>query len=153
MPSHYDGEGQYVIQFKKPGKANKAAFEHINKFPQIVMGNKDVKKVNDYLFASINGYDLRGFNIYRYGAKVGEFKKDIFKYDLHYARTLSKDDFDYIELSLDELKRYFYGEQLTKDNNFKGYVLLTYKNTAVDIAKTDGKVIKNYYPKGLRKKF
>ena len=153
MPSHFDGEGQYIVQFKKPGESKKTSFVHLNKFPQLVAGNKDVKKVNDYLFAVNNGLDLKGFNIYRYGVKVGEFKKDLFKYDLHYARSYAKDSFNIVELTLDELKKYLYGEQLTKPNEFKGYVLLTYKNTAVDIAKTDGQVIKNYYPKGLRKKF
>ena len=153
MPSHFSGEGQYIVQFKKPGSSKANEFNHINKFPQLVKGDKDVKKVNDYLFAVNNGLDLKGFNIYRYGVKVGEFKKEIFKYDLHYARSYAKDSFDKVELTLDELKKYLYGEQLNKENSFKGLVLLTYKKTAVDIAKTDGKVIKNYYPKGLRKKF
>ena len=153
MPSHFSGEGQYIVQFKKPGSSKTNEFNHINKFLQYVKGDKDVKKVNDYLFAVNNGLDLKGFNIYRYGVKVGEFKKDIFKYDLHYARSYAKDSFDKIELTLEELKKYLYGEQLNKINPYKGYVLLTYKKTAVDIAKTDGQVIKNYYPKGLRKKF
>ena len=153
MPSHFSGEGQYIVQFKKPGSSKTNEFNHINKFLQYVKGDKDVKKVNDYLFAVNNGLDLKGLNIYRYGVKVGEFKKDIFKYDLHYARSYAKDSFDKIELTLEELKKYLYGEQLNKINPYKGYVLLTYKKTAVDIAKTDGQVIKNYYPKGLRKKF
>jgi len=153
MPSHFNGEGQYIVQFKKPGSSKTNEFNHINKFPQYVKGDKDVKRVNDYLFAVNNGLDLKGLNIYRYGVKVGEFKKDLFKYDLHYARSYAKDSFDIIELTLEELKKYLYGEQLNKINPYKGYVLLTYKKTAVDIAKTDGQVIKNYYPKGLRKKF
>ena len=153
MPSHYNGEGHYIVQFKKPGSDNKIDYQHINIFPQIVFGDKDVKKVNDYLFAVNNGLDLKGFNIYRYGVKVGEFKKDVFKYDLHYARSFAIDSFNKVELNIDELKKYLYGEQLSKTNDNKGYILLTYKNTAVDIAKTDGQVIKNYYPKGLRKKF
>lgn len=153
MPSHFDGEGQYIVQFKKPGQLIKTNFVHLNKFTQLVNINKDVKKVNDYLFAVNNGLELKGFNIYRYGVKVGEFKKDLFKYDLHYARSYAKENFNRVELTLDELKKYLYGEQLNKPNKFKGYILLTYKNTAVDIAKTDGQVIKNYYPKGLRKKF
>lgn len=153
MSSHFNGEGQYIVQFKKPGESIKTSFVHMNKFPQLVSGNKDVKKVNDYLFAVNNGLELKGFNIFRYGVKVGEFKKDLFKYDLHYARSYAKENFDNVELTLDELKKYLYGEQLFKPNGYKGYVLLTYKNTAVDIAKTDGQIIKNYYPKGLRKKF
>lgn len=153
MPSHFSGEGQYIVQFKKPGSSKTNEFNHINKFPQYIKGDKDVKRVNNYLFAVNNGLNLKGFNIYRYGVKVGEFKKDIFKYDLHYARSYAKDSFDKIELTLEELKKYLYGEQLNKINPYKGYVLLTYKKTAVDIAKTDDQVIKNYYPKGLRKKF
>lgn len=153
MPSHFVGEGQYIVQFTKPGSKNKTEFKHENKFSEIINGNYDVKKVNEFLFAVKNGIDLKGFNIYRYGLKIGEFKKDLFKYDLHYARSNPKDSFNIVELTLDELKKYLYGEQLNKTNPYKGYVLLTYKNTAVDIAKTDGNVIKNYYPKGLRKKF
>ena len=153
MSSHFNGEGQYIVQFTKPGESFKSDYAHQNKFTKIADGNFDVKKVNEYLFAVKNGYDLKGFNIYRYGVKVGEFKKDLFKYDLHYARSYAKERFNKIELSLDELKRYLYGEQLSKPNNYKGLVLLTYKKAAVDIAKTDGVIIKNYYPKGLRKKF
>lgn len=153
MPSHFVGEGQYIVQFTKPGSKNKTEFKHENKFSEIIKGSYDVKKVNEFLFAVKNGIDLKGFNIYRYGLKIGEFKKDLFKYDLHYARSNPKDSFNIVELTLDELKKYLYGEQLNKTNPYKGYVLLTYKNTAVDIAKTDGNVIKNYYPKGLRKKF
>lgn len=153
MPSHFVGEGQYIVQFTKPGSKNKTEFKHENKFSEIIKGSYDVKKVNEFLFAVKNGIDLKGFNIYRYGLKIGEFKKDLFKYDLHYARSNPKDSFNVVELTLDELMKYLYGEQLNKTNPYKGYVLLTYKNTAVDIAKTDGNVIKNYYPKGLRKKF
>lgn len=153
MSSHFNGEGQYIVQFTKPGNKNKTEFKHENKFSEIIKGNYDVKKVNEFLFAVKNGIDLKGFNIYRYGLKIGEFKKDLFKYDIHYARSNPKDSFKIVELALDELKKYLYGEQLSKTNPYKGYVLLTYKNTAVDIAKTDGNVIKNYYPKGLRKKF
>ena len=85
--------------------------------------------------------------------KNGEERKGIFKYDLHYARTLSKNEFPSIELSLEELKLYLEGNQLNKVNENKGYVLLTYHDNPIDIAKTDGTVIKNYYPKGLRRKY
>ena len=62
-----------------------------------------------------------------------------------YSLPLFKDE--------NELKEYLYGNVLYKENPFKGYVLLVYKNKTVDIAKTDGHQIKNYYPKGLRKKY
>ena len=141
MPSHFIGEGQYICQIKKPGSSNRTNFK------------KSVKRVNDYEFVVENSIDLPLANIYRYGVKAKEYRKDNFRYDLHYARTLKPQDMNSIELSLDELKKYLSGEQLYKENQYKGYVLLTYKNNAVDIAKSDTRVIKNYYPKGLRKKF
>ena len=153
MPSNFIGEGQYICQIRKPGEAKPTSFIHQNKFTNIIKGEFDVKKVNDYLFAVKNGLDLSGLNIYRYGVKVGEFKKDYFRYDLHYARSFAESYFAKVELSLEETKSYLFGNQLSKATNKHGYVLLTYKNSAIDIAKSDTKVIKNYYPKGLRKKF
>ena len=156
MPSHFQGEGQYICQIRKPGNSSPTVFEQDNKFKALLASsyqNSDVEKVNDFLFASTSSIKLPLMNIYRYGVKVGEFKKDIFKYDIHYARTLKAGEMQSVELSEDELKKYLVGEQLNKATNFKGQVLLTYKNNAVDIAKSDTRVIKNNYPKGLRKKF
>ena len=141
MPSHFKGEGQYICHILKPGSSNKANFK------------KETKTINNFEFRVDNAVDLPLANIYRYGVKVGEKRKDVFRYDLHYARTLKTDEMNSIELNLEELKKYLSGEQLIKENPYKGYVLLTYKNNAVDIAKSDTRVIKNYYPKGLRKKF
>ena len=153
MPSHFSGEGQYICHIRKPGESKPNEFVHQNKFKDIVLFDFDVKKVNDYLFAIANGKEIKGFNIYRYGVKVGEFKKDRFTYDIHFARSLKADQFPSVELTLEETKDYLFGNQLNKISDKKGFILLTYKNIAIDIAKTDGKIIKNYYPKGLRKKF
>ena len=141
MPSHFTGEGQYICQIRKPGKSNKTIFK------------SETKSINSFEFKVDYYINLPMVNIYRLGVKVGEKRKNVFRYDLHYARSLKSGDMNSIELSLDELKKYLAGEQLNKENPFKGYVLLTYKNNAVDIAKSDTRVIKNYYPKGLRKKF
>ena len=152
-PINFIGEGQYICQIRKPGQSGKTVFNKQNKFKEYVKEDVDVIKYQSYLFAVRNSVDLKGLNIYRYGVKVGEFKKDYFKYDLHYARSLAKSSFSKIELNLEEVKSYLYGNQLNKENDIHGYALLTYKNNAIDIAKSDTKVIKNYYPKGLRKKF
>ena len=156
MPSHFEGEGQYICQIRKPGQSSLTVFNNENKFKSLLAESYtdyDAKKVNDFLFAVTNSINLPQLNIYRYGVKVGEFKKDIFKYDLHYARSLKSGEMPTVELSLDELKKYLSGEQLNKATSEKGYILLTYKNNAVDIAKSDTRVIKYNYPKGLRKKF
>ncbi len=156
LPSMFNGEGQYICHIRKPGTSNVSKFKNDNKVKfEFVDSYKgyDIKKYGDTLFAISSMIDTKGLRVVRYGVKVGEEREGIFKYDLHYARTLSKNEFPSIELSLEELKLYLEGNQLNKVNKNKGYVLLTYHDNPIDIAKTDGTVIKNYYPKGLRRKY
>lgn len=157
MPSHFCGEGQYVCHIRKPGKIEPTKFKNNSKFCSKLSStykDYDTQRFGDTLFAVSNMIDTKGLRIIRHGVKVGEEQKGIFKYDIHYARTLSKnDDFPSIELTIDEVKQYLEGNQLNKENKNKGYVLLTYHSNSIDIAKTDGRVIKNHYPKGLRRKY
>lgn len=157
MPSHFFGEGQYICHINKPGDSKITTFINENKYSKYVVNSFahfDVRKYGDYLFATTNGFEVKNLHVIRYGVKVGEMNKDYFKYDLHYARSLTiKDELPYVELSEDEVKKYLEGNQLNKVNKNKGYVLVCYQNNIVDITKTDGNVVKNHYPKGLRKKF
>ena len=157
MPSHFSGEGQYICHIRKPGSIKETTFKDNNKSKIELVNsyqNCDLEKYGDSLFALTHHIEAKKLWVIRYGVKIGEEKKGIFKYDLHYARTLNKeDDFPRVELTLEELILYLEGNQINKENNKKGYVLLSYQDNPVDIAKTDGRVIKNYYPKGLRKKF
>lgn len=157
MPSHFDGEGQYICQIKKAGQSKPTTYKNENKDQKILTDSfkeGDSKRFGSSLFVLSNSFNYKPLKIIRYGVKVGEENKGIFKYDLHYARAINKtDEFHRIELSLDEVKRYLEGNTLNKSSNYKGYVLLTYKNNSIDIAKTDGNIIKNYYPKGLRRKY
>ena len=56
------------------------------------------------------------------------------------------------EITFDELLKYYQGETLNSDVP-KGEVLLKYQGINVDIAKSDGRIIKNHLPKGLRRKY
>ena len=157
MPSHFNGEGQYICHIRKPGISQNTRFKNNNKHSKDLVNSYqefDSKKFGESLFAISNIIDIQKLKIIRYGVKVGEEHKGVFKYDLHYARSLNKnDDFPSIELNDNEVKQYLEGNQLNIPNKNKGYVLLTYQNNSIDIAKTDGNVIKNHYPKGLRRKF
>ena len=156
MPSHFFGEGQYICHISKPGNSEETKFKNSNRSEKLVSSyaTYDVKKFGESLFAISNIVDIKKLNVIRYGVKIGEEHKGIFKYDLHYARSLTiKDEFPRVELNEEELRLYLEGNQLTIESKNKGYVLLTYHNNSIDIAKTDGRVIKNYYPKGLRRKF
>ena len=157
MPSHFNGEGQYICHIRKPGISQNTKFKNNSKYSKNLVNSYqefDSQKFGDSLFAISNIIDVQKLKIIRYGVKVGEEHKGVFKYDLHYARSLNKnDDFPSIELNDNEVKQYLEGNQLHLPNKNKGYVLLTCQNNSIDIAKTDGNVIKNHYPKGLRRKF
>ena len=155
LPSLFKGEGQYICQIRKPGIKKETTFDNLinsNFSLPLVCKNKSIVKYGQTYFCLSNITKLYDLNIVRYGIKIGEESKGIFRYDLHFARSLRKDDFDSVELSEKEIKDYLEGNVIYKENPFKGYVLLTYLSIPIDIAKSDTHQIKNYYPKGLRKK-
>ena len=156
MPSHFNGEGQYICHIRKPGVSNKTNYKNNNKC-RIPLADSykeyDIKTFGDTSFALPCSIETKWLKVIRYGVKIGSETKGIFKYDLHYARTLSKNEMPSVELNNEQLKEYLVGSQLNLPNKNKGYVLLTYHSNPVDIAKTNGEVIKNYYPKGLRRKY
>lgn len=156
MPSNFKGEGQYICQIKKPGEKRIHKIEHENKYQKLlpeVLKDSDVRKFGDTYFALPYRFKDNDLNVIRYGTKIASESKGILRYDLHFARTLNCNDFASVELNDKEVNDYLFGNVIRKNTNIKGYVLLTYKNKTVDIAKSDGQQIKNYYPKGLRKKF
>ena len=154
MPYLFEGEGQYICQIRKPGNKKSHSFDNKNRFKKVlpaVLYDADIQKYGDTYFALTNHFENKYLNVVRYGVKVANESKGIIRYDLHFARSLKSEDMVTIELDDKEVRTYLTGNIINKKNNYKGYVLLTYKNKTIDIAKTDGQVIKNYYPKGLRK--
>ena len=83
--------------------------------------------------------------------KIGQVDKNDIRYDYHYARFV-KDFEPTLEINLETLEKYYRGETINEPFN-KGYVLVKYQGINVDIAKSDGRIIKNRLPKGLRKRF
>lgn len=155
LPHLFSGEGQYVCQIQKPGAINKTHFPIKSNFyvrllpPPYISWS--IEKYGDYLFGLPHGIDLKDFNIVRKGVKIGELiNPTLIRYDYHFAHHI-KSGLPVIDLTLDELKIYLSGNQLTHPNINKGDVLLKFRGVNVDIGKTDGQVIKNHYPKGLRK--
>ena len=142
FPYLFPGEGHYIALIKKPGLLNKKAKSSYY---------QKQEKFGDYLFTISEPFNTKYLNVIRYGVKVGQVDKNDIRYDYHYARFV-KDFEPSLEIDLKALIKYYQGE--TIDLAYpKGYVLLKYQGTNVDIAKSDGRIIKNRLPKGLRKKF
>jgi NOL1/NOP2/sun family putative RNA methylase len=141
LPSLFLGEGHYIALIKKPGTLVRKEKDHYYQ--------KD-EKFGDYLFSISEPFNTKYLNVIRYGIKKGEVDKNGLRYDYHYARFI-KDFPAVFDISFEQLQKYYLGETINVAFP-KGYVLLKYQNINVDIAKSDGRIIKNRLPKGLRKK-
>ena len=120
-----------------------------NKKKAILFEGKIIHKYGDISYLSNVDCKIDDFNVVRYGVKLGEVLKDDIKYDIHYARSIKSFPQE-LELSLEDTIKYIKGESLDIPYA-KGYVLLKYLGVPIDIAKSDMRIIKNRYPKYLRK--
>ena len=141
FPYLFPGEGHYIALIKKPG---------IYYPPHNLEPYRKQVKFGDYLFLLSERFNYQNFNVIRYGVKVGELSKDGLRYNYHYAR-FTKEFTQCLEISKETLLKYYQGETINVPFP-KGYVLIKYEGINVDIAKSDGRIIKNRLPKGLRKK-
>lgn len=142
FPYLFPGEGHYICLIKKPGilKQKKKPVDYIT-----------MENFGDYRFLISQPFNYKYFNVIRYGVKMGQIDKNEIRYDYHYSRYI--DSFaNTLEIDLQTLINYYQGESINKPIQ-KGYVLLKYQGINVDIAKSDGRIVKNRLPKGLRKKF
>ena len=138
LPSIFPGEGHYIALIKKPGELVK---KQDKKYYQ------KQEKFGEYLFTLSESFSIKYLNVIRYGVKVGQVDKKDIRYDYHYARFIKSFDNE-LEIDLEALLKYYQGEAINKTVS-KGYILLKYQGTNVDIAKSDGRIIKNRLPKGL----
>ena len=151
LPSLFPGEGHYIALIKKPGLSSNSHFEEHKNTYKLVSPYQNNEKYGDYLYTMSERINLKNFNVIRYGVKVGEIIKDEIKFDHHYAHFVpgfvnEKD------ITFNDLIKYYQGESLNYQIA-KGYILLKYNGINVDIAKSDGRIIKNRLPKGLRRKY
>ena len=154
FPYLFNGEGHYICKIHKPGNIKKTSYHTKQVLKNLLpdeIQNFSSYKFGDYLHALPYDISYKGINIINYGIKVGEIIRNecLYSYQLSHALTNYK---QIIELNFDEVYKYILGEQLNKNNTYKGQVLLTYQGIPVDFSKTDGRVLKNHYPKYLRKK-
>ena len=153
LPSLFPGEGHYICLIKKPGVLKPSVTkDNKNKMPYDIPTNgySHYQKYGDYLYLMGKEFNVKYLNIIRYGVKVGQIDKGDIRFDYHYSHFINEFDNVY-EMDEIETAKYFLGEGVNKNTN-KGYCLLKYQGINVDIAKSDGRIIKNRLPKGLRKK-
>lgn len=94
--------------------------------------------------------DLKGLRVIRPGLELGELKKDRFE-PAHALALWLKDAKNTLSLPWDskEIAAYMNGQTLPC--NKKGWTLVQVDGYAIGWGKGDGSVLKNHYPKGLRR--
>lgn len=151
LPSLFPGEGHYIALIKKPGELKPHQSEM--KESQYLTAKSPYpyfKKYGDFLYTMSEEENVKFLNVIRYGVKVGEVDKQGIRFDYHYAHFIREFD-NVVILNDEEIKKYYLGESINRVTQ-KGYVLIKYQGINVDMAKSDGRIIKNRLPKGLRKK-
>lgn len=148
FPSKFPGEGHFVALIQKPG--------------ELLMGDKceqefhmQQKQASKGSSIIINNYTLPQKPIdilVKYAIRPGLFvnsvigNKEIISH--HYSHFVSaKESYS---LNEDELKRYIHGETLVSNDN-KNYTTVSYLGNNVGAVNKVNNVLKNLYPKGLRR--
>ena len=147
FPHLFPGEGHYICVIKKPGNSSFKAVKEVNENNKFGIKMNKIYQFGDYLFGLNYPYNFKCFNVVRLGVKIGEVIKNEIRYDYHYSHYV--EEFPQIAINADELELYLKGNTINSSVN-KGYYLLTYNGINVDIAKADGRIIKNHFPKVYR---
>lgn len=150
FPHIFPGEGHYICHIKKPYRPFTMNREtNFRTYSKSIPGCPNVICFGTTLFGIPKFFPIKGLSIIRYGVKIGEISGNVIKYDIHYARYI--DTFiQATSLDRHQSLEYLKGNYISL-NNPHGFVLMKYNSLNIDIAKSDGKIIKNRYPKYLRK--
>ena len=94
--------------------------------------------------------DIRGIRVLRPGLELGEVKKDRFEPGHGLALWLKNAASEQqLEADSPELVRYLHGETVASSQ--RGWCLVKAGEFSIGWGKGDGKILKNHYPKGLRR--
>lgn len=161
-PHHVLGEGHFVAVLKKEGNSSPA--ESIKKTEQLPKELQNfIKELNIALpvgkllqfgqtiyLLPHEMQDINGIKVVRPGLELGEMKKGRFEPAHALAIWLSTaEKIQNFSAESQEIKDYLHGDVVP--SSVKGWCLVTVDNCTLGWGKGDGKVLKNHYPKGLRR--
>jgi len=155
-------EGQFICLMKKKGTKVNNSYKYLKTVKEklvddfisdnLMLEDYYLYKINDKYFLSLRPLIDMKYNTLKYGIFIGEIKNKRFEpnHNLYRANSL-KGKYKYVyDLNDEEYDIYISGNEL-KANIDSHYYLLTYKNVSLGFGKASNGVIKNKYPKGLRR--
>ncbi|MHA5094857.1 RsmF rRNA methyltransferase first C-terminal domain-containing protein [Oenococcus oeni] len=170
-PNKIKGEGHFVARLiKSKGKNQKNKVNQLRsnlsrndsqnlqntfKENQFDFPIKQIYRFGDYLYLfPENCPEISGLKVLRLGLQIGRLKNKRFlpTHSLALSSLGNKISQTY-DLSDYEFRQFIHGDIITnlKGNFVKGWVLMTKQSNGIGIGRYSDKVIKNFYPKGLRK--
>lgn len=163
-PNHYDGEGHFIAIIKKDSstpcikpmlrKKEKMIHPSVCDFLdsiQFEYHKKNIINLNEhYYYADFDHFALDHVKFLRYGLCLGEVSNNRF-IPSHSLAMYPFNNKHYIELNLKEAIQFLEGNCISKEGNEK-FKIVTYYGLPLGWSKQVNNILKNHYPKGLRKK-
>ena len=157
------GEGHFMAKMIKHGESKQARVNELSTMKTDSCVQKFMKEQlseipsyfyvqNDKVYAKNTPFiKLKKTKVLRQGVLCGEIIKGRFEPHHHFYMSAANAPFfkNTCELNEEEVAIYLSGNVVNHVCD-KGYVALTYKGHVLGFGKSDGNVIKNKYPKGLR---
>ena len=166
-PFKFEGEGHFICLIKcndkhesyvKKGNiyASRKDMELYREFEKnnlnINLEGHFIKMGDDLHYLKEDNFSLNKLKVLRNGLHLGTIKKDRFEPNHAFAMYLNKNQVKrYMSYDHEsrEMNDYLKGMTLPY-NNERGYVLICVNNISIGWGKSDGRIMKNLYPKGLR---
>ena len=161
-PHHQIGEGHYAAVLRKAGEGESSLIpSKTEKLPKqwldfakelgiTLPPGKPVSFGRALFWAPEALPELKGLKVLRPGLELGEVKKDRFEpahaLALWLAECKSVQDYP---ADSEEIREYLHGNVIPSEK--KGWTLVTAGGLSIGWGKGDGRVLKNHYPKGLRR--
>lgn len=155
-----EGEGHFIAKMVKDGNetVSHSFYENAKLPKEVKIVLEDLlEKSYPYYYIYQNKvyggthpfYDTHSLHILRNQVYLGEMKNGRFEPSHHLFLSAYTPLKRRIELTEEEMKRYYHGEEIPHSCD-KGFTSVTYHDHVLGGAKSDGKHLKNRYPKGLR---
>lgn len=165
FPFKYKGEGQFIAKIKKVDKNNELIIKNIKekrneKLDRYILdfikeNNLDFKyyKVERNILYGVNySFPFPTISKIREGINIAEINKNYLIPSFNLAHYLNSEN----SIKLNEIEKdlYLKGETFNKhvDNLKNGYYIVSFNNINLGYIKYVNGVMKNLYPKGLRKR-
>lgn len=154
FPHLYPGEGQYLCLLGKNGESekgfpsNRSERKYQSFLSEYGLDSRDNRVINGALYSLNHAVDTTGLSLLRYGLKCLEEGPHPLP-DHHLSHYLGNESS--IPLSAKQAEAYLTGESF-KIEGGNGIHILSYEGLNLGFGKTVDGVLKNHYPKGLRKK-